>query len=215
MDSNLRDSQVEFLKSFTKVIVHGSLYSDDHPQVKASAADIIAKLKNLLRLLGKDEVFLTISDNKFLLDGNQLMGIDKLPNSILNIYRQCRVDTIIISGAVSQNEIIKFSKIAASKKDPDVFISENSIKNIKLSKNVYVKSDGKKAAALPDTSSVISLESDIQNQNFIESLKSIVSKLTDDSKLQQRIIENLIKKFKQEVESAIEKAVKEVNIERN
>ncbi|NLH40022.1 MAG: hypothetical protein GX445_08180 [Elusimicrobia bacterium] len=214
MNADINDAISDFLKSFTKVMVYASLYAVDHPQVKSSSADVIRKIKALLSILSTDKIFLTISDNKFLINGASLFTVDKLPNSLLHIYRDCHIDTIIISSDVSENEIIKFSKISASKKDPETFLSENSIKNIKLSKDVYVKANVKKSISV-DTADITSIESDIENQNFIESLKSIVSKLTTNSDLQQRIIDNLIKKFKREVESAIETAIKEVKIEKN
>ncbi|MEF3279406.1 MAG: PAS domain S-box protein [Elusimicrobiota bacterium] len=211
MDDNLKSAIIDFLKAFTRIVVQANLYNEDHPEVKAAAEDSLKKLGFLLSLLKGENIALNLSGNKFILNGIQIMTSDKMPNSILNIYKNCHIDTIEFNDKVSQIEMIKFSKIGVSKISPEQYLKENSISNIKILIDKYVRANIKENSKTQENQSI---DTDIKNQNFIDSLRTIVSKLTSDTVLQQKLIEELMSKFRKEVEIAIEKAVKEIKAEK-
>lgn len=210
MPEDIKPYIIDFLKAFTRIIVQGSLYTPDHPQVKSASAETVEKLKKLMGKIGTEKVSFTLSNGKFLLNGTQVSSQDKLPSSIISIYRNCHIDTIEINKDATSTEFVSFSKISASKTDPLDYLKRNDIKNIKLQKEKYVKA----GEGIGRSDETVRIEGEIENKDFVGSLKTIVSKLTDDNSIQQKIVDNLMEKFKAEVQNAVEKAVKEIKTEK-
>ncbi|MCX7647612.1 MAG: ATP-binding protein [Elusimicrobiales bacterium] len=210
MPEDIKPYIIDFLKSFTRIIVQGSLYTPDHPQVKSASAETVEKLKKLMEKIGTEKVSFTLSNGKFLLNGTQVSTQDRLPSSIISIYKNCHIDTIEMSKDATAAEFVSFSKIAASKTDPLDYLKRNDIKNITLQKEKYVKA----GEGLEESGKSVRIDGEIENKDFVGSLKTIVSKLTDDNSIQQKIVDNLMDKFKAEVQNAVEKAVKEIKTEK-
>jgi len=208
MDNDIKAYIIDFLKSFTRVIVESNLYDKEHPQVKDSANDAVFKFKRLVEKLSLEKISFALWEGKFLMNGLQITTQDRLPNSILNIYK-LYIDSIEINKDVSNSDFILFSKIAASKQNPDEFIKSNNIKGIKVTRDKYIKS--KETGKL---SEVFEINGDIKEKDFESSLKLIVSRLTDNHEVQQKIVSALLDKFRTEVENLIERAVKEVKKEK-
>ncbi len=209
MDEVLRKTIIDFLKSFTRLIVQANLYSEDHPQVKEAAKQTKENILLLCEKFQDEKITISLIEKKFIMNGTQILSEEKIPNSILNLYKKTASDSIEIIKDISEIEIIKFVKIISSKEDISQFLEKNLIKNIKISSKKYIKAD--KSETKNQTQNITE---DIKNLDFNESLKSIVSKLTSDPELQNRIIESLMEKFKIEVEKAIEKAIKEIKEEK-
>ncbi|HOJ86101.1 MAG TPA: ATP-binding protein [Elusimicrobiales bacterium] len=198
------------MKSFTRIIVQGSLYASDHPQVKSASAETVERLKKLIEKIGTEKVSFTLSNGKFLLNGTQVSTQDRLPSSIISIYKNCHIDTIEMSKDATAAEFVSFSKIAASKTDPLDYLKRNDIKNITLQKEKYVKA----GEGLEGLGKAVRIDGEIENKDFVGSLKAIVSRLTEDNLIQEKIVNNLMEKFKIEVQNAVEKAVKEIKTEK-
>lgn len=212
MEENLKTTIVEFLKSFARLLSQSSLYNENHPQVRQSAAQTIENINKLLSIQSDDRMLLSIVSNKLLLNGVAIASTEKIPNSITLLYKNCHIDSIEIMKGVSDMEIIKFTKISSSKLSPEKFLEENKIENIKIYKSKYiqVEQDDLKKAVEADKD----IGSTIKEQDFLGSLKIIVSKITDDDNIQQKIIDELMNKFKKEVEMAVEKAVSNIKKEK-
>ncbi|HOL62730.1 MAG TPA: ATP-binding protein [Elusimicrobiales bacterium] len=198
------------MKSFTRIIVQGSLYASDHPQVKSASAETVERLKKLIEKIGTEKVSFTLSNGKFLLNGTQVSTQDRLPSSIISIYKNCHIDTIEMSKDATAAEFVSFSKIAASKTDPLDYLKRNDIKNITLQKEKYVKA----GEGLEGLGKAVRIDGEIENKDFVGSLKAIVSRLTEDNLIQEKIVNNLMEKFKIEVQNAVEKAAKEIKTEK-
>lgn len=210
MTEDIKPYIIDFLKSFTRIIVQGNLYTSDHPQVKSASTEAVEKLKKLIEKIGTERVSFSLSNGKFLLNGTQVSTQDRLPSSIISIYKNCHIDTIEMNKEVTSAEFVSFSKISASKTDPLDYLKRNDIKNITLQKEKYVKA----GEVVGESDKGVRIEGEIENKDFIGSLKTIVSKLTDDNLIQQKIVDNLMEKFKAEVQNAVEKAVKEIKTEK-
>ncbi|HPO96071.1 MAG TPA: ATP-binding protein [Elusimicrobiales bacterium] len=210
MPEDIKPYIIDFLKSFTRIIVQGSLYASDHPQVKSASAETVERLKKLIEKIGTEKVSFTLSNGKFLLNGTQVSTQDRLPSSIISIYKNCHIDTIEMSKDATAAEFVSFSKIAASKTDPLDYLKRNDIKNITLQKEKYVKA----GEGLEGLGKAVRIDGEIENKDFVGSLKAIVSRLTEDNLIQEKIVNNLMEKFKIEVQNAVEKAVKEIKTEK-
>ncbi len=196
----------EFLKSFTRVLVQSNLYASDHPQVKSSADDFKIKLKNLCGALSVDSIKLSFHENKLLINGRVVLSFEKIPSSITSLYKNCHIDTIEIMRGISEDEVIKFSRVLSCKQDIKLYLKNQGIKNIIVSSEKYVKASSQEC---------LKNEKEIfEGKNFVESIKGIVSKLYPEEEKQKDIVELLLKKFKEEVEQAIERAVSEIRKEK-
>lgn len=211
MDQEVKNIIVDFIKSFTRLIVQSNLYSEQHPQVKEASNQLYSSIHKLFEKLSVESVVLTLKEDKLLLNGQQILSADRIPNSMLNLFKTARIDSIKISNNVRIDELIKFVKIISSKLSPEEFLKQNNIDNIQIEKDVYVKASGENPSELGGGANI---SREIEEKDFIESLKVMVSKLTDDPEEQKKIITNLLDKFKKEVENAINKAVNDLKKEK-
>lgn len=207
MDERLKLQIIDFLKSLTRVLVQANLYSDDHPQVVSSGTNFITNLNLLCESLSTTKITLSLFENKLLINNVPVMQQDKVPHSITSLFQRLGMDSVEFYKDITKNDIVYFSKIISVKNiAPELYISERNIKGVKLSKSNYIKVDSntkvQKEISLSD------------GKNFVESIKEIVSKLDVDEVKQREIVEFLLKKFKQEVEQAVEKAINEIKKEK-
>ncbi|MCX7905756.1 MAG: HAMP domain-containing histidine kinase [Elusimicrobiales bacterium] len=209
MDEKLKLNVVEFLKSLTRVIVQSNLYSEDHPQVKKSASEFISYFRLLCEILEADKIKLSFVQNKLMINGIVILSNERVPFYLINLYKKLNIDSIEFQKNVTETEVISFSKISSIKDiDPIKYLQTKNISNIVIAKEKYIKAGSQNINNFSETD--LSLE----GKNFVESIREIVSRLSVDEVKQKKIVENLLKKFKDEVESAIEKAINEIKKEK-
>lgn len=213
MSEEVKTYILEFLKSFTRLLVQSNLYNEQHPQVKEAAAEAYKNIALIFKSTNTGEISLTIEQNKLMINGIPFIQTEKLPNTFLNLFKKTNCDTLTFKSSVTEREIIIFSRILSSKNSPDLFLKENSISNIKLEKSIYEKA-GKNINKNEETKSTLLSLDKIKNKTFEESLKEIASKLTSDENEQNQIINALFSKFKQEVEDKVNKAISEIKKEK-
>ncbi len=219
MNENTRLSAINFLKSLTRLIVQTNLYSSGHPQVKEAAGDAEKYLSEIMELESVSEVVLTLDHNKLLFNGESFLNLDRIPNSLLNLFKKTNSDSAIFQKGVSSNELTAFPKVISSKISLDDFFKENSIEKIKLKRHVYQKINSQNKKESSDMPSALSEKSqpisdEIRDKKFEDSLLSIVSRLTDDRSEQKKIVDALFDKFKREVEERVNKAVEQIKKEK-
>jgi signal transduction histidine kinase len=203
---------VDFLKSFIRSIVYSNLYSSDHPQVKSQCSESINKLNLFLDKINSNKIEMSFYNGKFFVNSEFIMSSEKMPQTLINLYTKTHITSFEIYRSVEVKEIIIFSKILSLKVDPQKYLEENGIKNIKISKEKYIRAnEAKKEDA---TQNQINLD-DISSTDFVESLRIIVSKVVDDKNIQDAIIAKLMEKFKEEVQKAIDNAIREIKLEKN
>ena len=211
MDHDLKNIVAELLKSFIRCIVYSNLYSSDHPQVRSQCQDFILNLNTFLDKVKSDKLEISFYDGKFFINNEFIMNREKMPSTLLNIYTKTSATSFEIFRGVEINEIVSFSKIISFKGDLEKYLEENKVKNIKISKKKYVKQE---EMELGQKKIELSVE-DISEKNFVESLRLIVSKVTQDKNLQDILITKLMEKFKEELSKAIDNALKELKLEKN
>ncbi len=209
MDEKIKLNITEFLKSFIRLIVQANLYTSHHPQVKNSAGDFKDKLKSLCTSLSVESIKLSLSDNKLLLNGTAVLSSERIPPSLLSIYKNCHIDSIEIMGEVSEDELIIFAKVGSCKQDIKSYLESKGVSRIKVFSEKYV--------VLPENKiqeNKKNIPTDFEGKNFVESIKDIVGRLYPEEEKQKEVVALLLKKFKQEVEQAIERAVSEIKKEK-
>lgn len=209
MDDNIKTQIIEFLKSFTRIVVQANLYSAAHPQVKSSASDFISNLNTLCDRMKTQKIVLSTFENKLMINDIPTISQDKIPHSILSLFQRIGVDSIEFDKEIKFEEIVSFSKIISVKNiSPELYLNQNNINGIRIFKSNYFKANSnikiQKDESLPN----------IENKNFVESIKEIVSRLQLNESKQKEIVELLLKKFKEEVEQAIERAINEIRKEK-
>lgn len=210
MDEKLKNHIVEFLKSFTRILVQANLYSENHPQVRHSASDFISHLKLLIELMGIETVRLSLAHNKLILNNIPVLSIERIPTNLLTLYRKLHVDSIEFKKGLSDAELISFSKITSVKDvDAEIYLKNKNIVNISVIKEKYVRADLERTDLKSNDNELL-----FEGKNFVESIKEIVSRLYPDEMKQKEIVDTLLKKFKDEVELAIERAVNELKKEK-
>lgn len=219
MNDKARLSLINFLKSLTRLIVQTNLYSSGHPQVKEAAKDAEKYLSEIMESEGIGEVVLTLDHNKLLFNGEPFLNLDRIPNSLLNLFKKTNCDSAIFQKGTNSSELIAFPKVISSKSSLDDFFKENSIEKIRLKRSIYQKVNSRSSneSSATDTSYNVKVEpvsEEIKEKKFEDSLLSIVSRLTDDQAEQKKIIDALFDKFKKEVEERVNKAVEQIKKEK-
>jgi len=214
MGENEKIILINFLKALTRLLVQANLYKFDHPQVKEAATEALKYLNNYISNTKSNEISLTFEQNKLLINGIPFLSVEKLPNSLINLFKKLNIDTIIFNKNIEQKELTIFPQIINFKGKIEDFLSQNNIKNITFHKAIYtkIKSEKKNEQEINKTSS--SIPQEIEAKDFEGSLKAIVSKLTENEEEQKKIINILFEKFKKEVEEKVQKAIEEIKREK-
>ncbi len=216
MNEKTRAELINFLKSFTRLIVQSNLYSSGHPQVIEASAESKKYIESVAQSEGINELVFTLEQGRLLFNGVQLLSADRVPNSLANIYKKTACDSIVFSPEVSQKELVAFPKIISHKSSAEEFLKTFEIEKIRLIKSLYVKASKDAPGSKPQESGVntADISKDISGKNFEESLRTIVSKLTEDPAQQKMIIDALFEKFRSEVETRINQAVEKIRKEK-
>lgn len=217
MNEKIKIELINFLKSLTRLIVQSNLYSSGHPQVLQASQEAKKYIEFIAQSEGVSELIFTIDQGRLLFNGQQLLSTDRVPNSLVNLYKKTACDSIVFSREVSQRELVAFPKIISHKSGVEDFLKTFEIEKIKLVKSMYVKasknaSDPKQAEKNIKPADI---STDIRGKSFEESLRAIVSKITEDPAQQKAIIDALFEKFKIELETRINQAVEKIKKEKN
>lgn len=220
MNDRTRLELINFLKGLTRLIFQTNLYSSGHPQVREAAADTQRYLSSVLEIENAAEMTLTLEQGRLLFNGESFLPADRVPNSLLNLFKKTNCDSAIFQKEVSIEELISFPKIISSKSSPEDFFKETGVEKIRLKRSIYKKISSaaeKQAEELKSAGNTLpagEVSAQLKDKNFEDSLRSIVSRLTEDSQEQQKIIGALFEKFRDEVEKKVNLAVEQIKKEK-
>jgi len=226
---------INFLKGLTRSLVQANLYKSDHPQV-VEALD--QTLSALAAISASGEINITLDGGKLLADGAEFLPADKVPNSIKNVFAKFQAQTVTFKAGVTREELLAFCGAQALRTDPYEHLKEKGVTGIIPAKSVYAKveaGDGKAAikpgagtqagggggadgagdgaggaAASPGAPT----DEELEPADFTRSLSMIAARLTRDESEQKRIVDALMKKFLQEVDERVNKALEETRKEK-
>ncbi|MDQ7772079.1 MAG: ATP-binding protein [Elusimicrobiales bacterium] len=218
---------IDFLKGLTRSLVQVNLYKSDHPQVMEALDQTLAALAPLA---SSGEINLTLDNGKLLADGAEFLPADKVPNSIKNVFARFQAQTVTFRASVTREELLAFCGSQAVKTDPYEYLKEKGVSGIAPAKSVYAKVEaaGDKAAIKPGAQAPGSdggtggtaaspgapAAEELEPADFPRSLSLIAARLTPDAAEQKRIVDALMKKFLQEVDERVNKALEEVKKEK-
>lgn len=221
MNDKTRLELINFLKSLTRLIVQTNLYSSGHPQVREAAGEAERYLSSILEIENTSEITLTLEQGRLLFNGESFLPADRVPNSLLNLFKKTNCESAIFQKGTSTEELISFPKIISSKYSPEDFFKETGVEKIRLKRSIYKKisptaekqpEEVKSAGNAPAPVGQVSAQ--LKDKNFEDSLRAIVSRLTEDSQEQQKIIGALFEKFRDEVEKKVNLAVEQIKKEK-
>jgi len=206
---------INFLKAFTRLLVQSNLYKSDHPQVKEAAEESVKNANLFFSSEAAAELSLTLEQGRLLVNGAPFLQSDKLPNSLLNVFKKLNMDTMTFSREITERELVLFAQIHNAKERPEEYLKNNGITNARLQKSVYTKSSpSAQETPEPQKEKKTDVHGEIASKNFEQGLQIIVSRLTPDEREQKELINTLFDKFKTEVEEKINKAVEGIKREK-
>ena len=235
--SDLSENKIlwfNFLKAFTRALVQINLYKPDHPQVKQVLEEGQALLGQIADTLGDEDFSLTLDNDKLLVNGVPLLTADKLPNSLKNLYSKFRIQTISFARGATGEDLLALCQVQAFKGEAKDFLKERGVERIKLNEAVYAKVDGSQpesagvtgagtAGAWPGAGGGLAdgaaadeqkMAEKIADQGLETALSTVVARVTADPAEQQRIMELLSAKIKQEIETSVNKALEGIRLEK-
>ncbi|OIO03910.1 MAG: hypothetical protein AUJ51_02915 [Elusimicrobia bacterium CG1_02_56_21] len=220
-----------FLKIFTRALVQINLYTPDHPQVKQALIEGEALLVQISDSLDGADFSVTLDNDKLLINSTPLLASDKLPNSLRNLFLKSRIQTITFSKGVSGDDLLALCQIQAFKGEAKDLLAERGVTKITLSQAIYGKVDasqaqsevspaagaqaaGRTGAGPGGTESDGNVADKISGQGLETALSTLVGRATKDTAEQQRIMEILTAKFREEMVVEVKKALEVVHREK-
>ena len=115
MSSDPRASREEFLAGLGKTLSRISLYSINHPLTVEAIRNSFDRLA--LGLSGGDEMTISYTDEKVLLDGNPLAGAGPAEQSLAAIFEKYHLQSLTFRPGVTQEELVAFYKLLTLRDD--------------------------------------------------------------------------------------------------
>ncbi|MFA6435074.1 MAG: PAS domain-containing sensor histidine kinase [Elusimicrobiales bacterium] len=240
-DKDIKAAWFNFLKAFTRGLVQVNLYKPDHPQVRQVLEEAHTLLTRIIEASPNNEFILTLDNNNLIVNTFPLLTADKLPNSLKNIFQRFQAQSITFLTGVSQEDIRLLCQMQSFKGNGAEYLKRNNIDKIILSQAVYTKENKTEdqAAGAPEQKSAApdgagtgtgaggeagngggggetaeKLDETLEPQNFEAAIGTIVAKTTRDAAEQKRIMEIVMKKFRAELETQVNRALTVVRQEK-
>jgi len=225
-----------FLKIFTRALTQINLYKPDHPQVRLALDEGQALLAQIAESLAGADFSVTLDNDKLLINGTPLLAADKLPNSLRNLFTKFRIQTITFKPGVTGDDLLALCQVQAHKGEAKDFLAERGIDRVKLDEAIYAKVGSQTApggagpglgagngggpglgagagggtataATAAETPAEEKVSEKIINLGLESALMAIVARVTPDPAEQRRLMELLTSKFKQEMETTVNRAL--------
>jgi len=217
---------LNFLKAFTRALVQINLYKPDHPQVTQALEEGRVTLERLAELENGD-FSLTMDNDKLLANGVPLLAVDKLPNALKNLFVRFHIQTITFLNGAAAEDLLALCQMQAYKGAGKDFLRERGVKKITLDEAVYAKVDpaatlppaarkgtAQQQPAAPSAPAAGKLSDGLPEQALETALSTVVNRATDDPKEQQTIMQILARKFKEQLEAEVNRALEGVRREK-
>ena len=216
---------IGFLKAFTRALVQINLYKPDHPQVRVALDESRSLLEKITAASPDKEFSLTLDNDKLIVNGFPLLTADKLPNSLKNLFSRFHIQTLSFLNGASEKDLLSLCQMQAFKVEAAAYLKEHGVEKISVGLAVYAKVDKAQAAktdkAQAQTADTMvspapgavgqaqaeTLDKKLAGQTLEDSLATLAAKATPDPEERRIIMELLVKKFKDEMETYVSKAV--------
>ncbi|MCX5787840.1 MAG: PAS domain S-box protein [Elusimicrobia bacterium] len=213
---------IEVLKAVGKTLNQMGLYKPGH----ASIAPILADAHGILERALEQAAGLTYAfDQEFLLANGRVIGsASQVPGAVTAFFERYRVGCLTFKHGVSVEELAALCELAAirpeERPDPGAFLTERKVSHIRVDEAVYVKAGegGTGVGAEAKSGAVESAEGHaehpfvrrIQNATIEDSLHELVKALIPDPVDQQRIIEAVIAKMRDDLDKRVKEATEKL-----
>ena len=107
-------SYEEAVSVLANALSHRSLYSDDHPRVRASTESFAATLTKLLREDRKEAFFLGVVKGRLVHDGRFLLGATLLGRRLVDLATRMKCGGFLFRAGLTSDEVRSFCSVAAS-----------------------------------------------------------------------------------------------------
>lgn len=230
----MNSSANEFLTSISRTISRMNLYPMNHPLVRESVNESFTLLNQILA--DEKELILSWTENKLLLNGNQIAGSSALESTLGSIFEKLSLTSLTFQPGIALEELTSFYKLfrmsqgkIKSAEDLKTFLQEENIAHIQPDVAFFTKI-GSKGYEIPkdrqietggdgkgtqerESSQFVQWSRKLQTMSLENQLWELVQKTVPDPEQQKQIYEiifiQLQNEIKQKVAHATEKIEKE------
>lgn len=202
---------LDVLQSVGKTLSQMNLYSAKHPAVEAMLGDTTALLVKIIAQTPKGELAYTIDGNNLIANGQIVGLVDKVPNSISQIFDRFHLDSLVFHAGLTVAELTALCTLTSLRPDDAKkivaadYLKENNVEHILLNESIYTKGD--EAETVEDAENIME---DIETESLENSLAMIVNKAIKDPAERQRVMDAVMNKFKSEMATAVKTATVEL-----
>ncbi len=224
-ESSKNTEFINFLTALAKTISRVSLYPLQHPLVLESIKESYQLLNNSLKI--DQEIFLSLVDNKLLINGSQIPNPGSLPNIIGECLAKFQLCGIIFKNGVIEEELISFYKLFTNRPDKfknieDVrrFFNGEKICHIEPDSAIFARVEEGKEQGLTPGPETLAAEDSTAMINSIERMPldsmlwEVVKKSTPKKEDQEKLFQIIYRQLEKDIETHVQLATQKLETEK-
>jgi PAS domain S-box-containing protein len=212
---------LDVLQAVGKTLSQMNLYSAKHPAVQALLGDTTALITHILSKTEKGDLAYTIDQQNLIANGVIVGAVSQVPNALIQIFTRFHLDSIVFKTGLGGSELAHLCDLAALRQDDaknivaSDFLKGKGVEHILVNESVYTKGDeGETHEIDPDEIAQEILDS-IETDTLEKSIAMLVAKAVEDPEERKKVMEAVMKRFQNEMESAVQQATVQIGGDKN
>lgn len=211
---------LEVLQAVGKTLSQMNLYSATHPAVEKMLADTTGHILQIIAQTETGEIVYMI-DGENLIANAQIIGtVAQVPHSIPQIYSRFLLESISFKTGLSAAELTVLCQLASLRPDDaknvvaSEYLSQNNVEHITLNESVYTKGDEGETKEIDPEKIADEILEAVDTESLEKALATLVAKAVKDPEQRKKVMEAVMKRFRDEMENAVQQATTEIKGEK-
>ncbi|MBI5622430.1 MAG: PAS domain-containing protein [Elusimicrobia bacterium] len=193
---------LEAIQGLGKALGQLSLYKLGHPAVAAMLAACGQQLKSLLSETPQGELAFSVDNDKLIVNGRIICGVDSLPTSIPTTFARFKLSSLTFKSGLGPDDLKAFCELASSRpdseagRDPQKFLEGRGVVNVILNEAVYAKV-GEEA-----------LLQALEQKSLEETIRALVGNAVADPKKQKMVYEKVENLVREDIQRRIDEVTR-------